>query len=644
MKNRNHIFLYGTGEPPETPRLLTAGPLSVELEDGNLRHVRYHGQEIMRAVSFIVRDRNWGTYRPTLKDLDVQQHADSFQISYQAEASDHSQRFDYSARITGTPAGLRFEARGEALSDFLTNRTGFVVLHPVDDVAGSPVSIERVDGSIEEGQFPVQIDPVQPMMELRTLTHEPLSGVRVCCRMEGDTYEMEDQRNWTDASYKTYVRPLARPWPYTVPQGEILEQVVSLTIEDSNSEDVSINASHNSVDIGMHVAEGRLPMVGVGLPCEEIPATRQALQALGELTLGHVIVHYDTSRGHTHAQLQEATALASKMAASVWLEVVVQEVERFEKELDELGRAVADMNSPFDTVLVSPAPDLNCTLPGSEWPPAPDATALYQATRRAFGNARIGGGMFSFFTELNRKRPPLDDLDLIGFTTSAIVHAGDDQTVMENLSSLPFIASTAREIAGRKPISVGPSAIGMRMNPYGDAPMENLTNIRQAMNRNDPRQRGLLGAAWAVGYHARLAAEVDFMAFGATTGAHGLLHTKEEWPQPWFDQHAGLFPQFHVVRALARLAGLPRRELTLSAPAEVQALAAETNGQTELLIANLTAGPVDVRLPQAIRHMAVLDSDTFETASTDVCFLDKLQAVEGKSLVLSAFAVARVIL
>ena len=27
-------------------------------------------------------------------------------------------------------------------------------------------------------------------------------------------FEMEDQRNWTDASYKTCVRPLALPWPY----------------------------------------------------------------------------------------------------------------------------------------------------------------------------------------------------------------------------------------------------------------------------------------------------------------------------------------------------------------------------------------------------------------------------------------------
>ena len=69
-------------------------------------------------------------------------------------------------------------------------------------------------------EFPELIDPVQPMMDLRALTHEPAPGLRVTCRMEGDTFEMEDQRNWTDASYKTYVRPLALPWPYTLAAGE----------------------------------------------------------------------------------------------------------------------------------------------------------------------------------------------------------------------------------------------------------------------------------------------------------------------------------------------------------------------------------------------------------------------------------------
>ena len=49
--------------------------------------------------------------------------------------------------------------------------------------------------------------------------------------MNGDVFEMEDQRNWSDASYKTYVRPLSLPWPYVMEQGVVNRQSVELSIE-----------------------------------------------------------------------------------------------------------------------------------------------------------------------------------------------------------------------------------------------------------------------------------------------------------------------------------------------------------------------------------------------------------------------------
>jgi hypothetical protein len=42
---------------------------------------------------------------------------------------------------------------------------------------------------VEQARFPVLIDPAQPFMDVRALTHEVLPGVRVTCRMEGDAYE-----------------------------------------------------------------------------------------------------------------------------------------------------------------------------------------------------------------------------------------------------------------------------------------------------------------------------------------------------------------------------------------------------------------------------------------------------------------------
>src|ERR1700679_2929328 len=95
------VRLFGTEEAVEPPRLLTAGPLTAEFEGGNLRYIRFDGAEMLRAVSFIVRDKNWGTYNPTITGLTVVEDDDGFRVAYDAVARDGSQQFRYSAVIVG---------------------------------------------------------------------------------------------------------------------------------------------------------------------------------------------------------------------------------------------------------------------------------------------------------------------------------------------------------------------------------------------------------------------------------------------------------------------------------------------------------------------------------------------------------------
>ena len=61
------VRLFGTDEPVMPPKLLRAGALSAELEAGNLRYIRFGGVEMIRAISIIVRDKNWGTYDPVIE-------------------------------------------------------------------------------------------------------------------------------------------------------------------------------------------------------------------------------------------------------------------------------------------------------------------------------------------------------------------------------------------------------------------------------------------------------------------------------------------------------------------------------------------------------------------------------------------------
>ena len=497
------VRLYGTDEPVIPPRLLRAGELTAELEAGNLRYIRFGGVEMIRAVSFIVRDKNWGTYNPAISEPRIEESADGFRVAYDAVARDAAQEFAYSAEIVGRADGvLRFSARGRAQTEFLTNRTGFVVLHPIQNVAGRTAQVTETTGKTFDTRFPERIDPVQPMMNLRAIRHEFAPGATVECRMEGDTFEMEDQRNWTDASYKTYVRPLALPWPYTLAKGDELEQSVTLTVSGAPSAH-----GHGSEAIRVQVGEARgvVPALGLGLDPDDAGSVEAHIEPLRALGVAHLICHHDPRRGHGRETLARSVEIAKALGAAPWLEAIVASVEGFEAEVAGLGEIAASLGSPFAAVMPSPASDLKCTLPGSPWPPCPPAKELYHAARRAFPKARIGGGMFSYFTELNRKRPPLVELDFVSFTTSALVHAGDDRSVTESLESLPHIARSVRAIVGDKPFAVGPSAIGMRDNPYGQATAPNPGNIRQAMNRNDPRQRGLLGAAWNFGYFAHFA-------------------------------------------------------------------------------------------------------------------------------------------
>lgn len=637
------VRLYGTEEPPAEERLLSAGPLSGLFDGANLRDIRMHGEEVIRAISFVVRDKDWATLIPKIVDLIVEQDGVQFRISYRAGVAGNGETFDYEVVIEGSTAGvLTYSARGNTPTGLLTNRTGFVVLHPIEGVSGAPATITHTSGERVETRFPVEIDPVQPMMDLREISHRTSGGLEVSCLMEGDAFEMEDQRNWTDASYKTYVRPLALPWPYRIEPGEVVAQKITLTVKGSPK--AKSRRAGGGAILTLGEEERTMPPLGIGLQPEDASAALRHVETLHQLGANHVICHHDPRRGHDAETLARQVEVAVALGAQPWLETVVEHVDDADAaaEIDALGKLVAKLDHRFATVLVSPAPDLKCTLPGSVWPAAPAPAKLYAATRAAFPGSRIGGGMFSFFTELNRKRPPTEALDLVTFTTAAIFHAGDDRSLMETLECLPHIVRTVPAIAKGLPYSVGPSAIGLRDNPYGEAPVANPRNIRQAVNFNDPRQRGIMGAAWNLGYFAAFAeGGAEAIALGGAVGPFGVLSVPMPFPQPWFEGKGELYPVWHVARGLAKLKGCPIRPLRSSVAGAVRGIAAVTEKGIELWLCNPSPNALEVRLPEGFATAAILDTACFVAASRQPDLLDRLTPVETKTLSLESYAVVR---
>ena len=589
MTAEQNLLYYGTELASDGGQPFCAGLLSLDFIDGGLCNIRYAGHEVLRAINYVVRDKDWGTYAPSMRNLHITQQASAFSIAYEASCRDpNGQLLDYAVRIVGTAAGaLQFDARSTAATDFLTCRNGFCVLHPINGVAGQAVMVEHTDGSTEVSVFPELIEPWQPFKEIQAITHQVTAGLQATCRFSGDVFEMEDQRNWSDASYKTYVRPLARPWPYLMAQGDGGAQSISLQIQELAGQPCKRLAPIRHTVITLRPSNARLPKIGIAIAPEEIESSLRHIDHVRALGAQIILCHFDPASGHGTKALSGFAAIAGQTGGQAILECVLPGSSDPAIELAAIAAQLAASGFKPDGVAVCPSVDRQSVPPGSAWPPCPPLEQIYQAARHAFPNLRLGGGMFSYFTEFNRKRPPCAQLDWVTHATNPIVHAADDLSVMQTLEALPHITRSCRAIVGAdKPYWIGPVTLGMRQNPYGSRTMPNPDQQRMPMASSDPRQRGLFGAAWLIGYAAQIAsADLEVLTLGGVVGPRGVLG----------------HPAFHVVAGLAKLAGATRIECHSSQPDKVLAIAATDRlGQASMWIANLSASPQPCRIDGAI--------------------------------------------
>ena len=190
---------------PDAALELRAGPLTLTFESGAVREVQLGNVVVLRGVYAAVRDQHWGTVAPKYSGFKLERRHLGFSLSLSADY----QRKDIDVRatiqVTGNARGqLVYAFSGQARSDFLRNRIGLCVLHPAG-AAGAACQVERIDGVRLGTHFPSEIiatQPLPPFIDLGRLTHQVAPGVRARVTFEGDLFETEDQRNWTDASFQ----------------------------------------------------------------------------------------------------------------------------------------------------------------------------------------------------------------------------------------------------------------------------------------------------------------------------------------------------------------------------------------------------------------------------------------------------------
>lgn len=376
----------------------------VEAETGFVRELHYGAERLAVAIYCAVRGADWSTYPVVLSDLRWGETWCSWQTQAQGAP------FSWSTEVRLDSAGFVLSIDGVASASFQTGRTGLCLLHPLS-VCGLEVTVQHVDGSTERSAFPRLVVPHQPFLEMAALRYRAPSGVEVDIELEGEVFETEDQRNWSDASFKTYCHRLGDGRPYTVPAGGRVQQQIRIRCTGEARE-----------TLASREWEAPLPALSVWLD----EATAEAL------TEGK-------QRGLSRVATDDPASL--NLLAQVGLAV----------DLRLRGEQVASLPPT-----PPPAPGSTLWLVADGWTPEVEALA-----RRMEGEWKplgweLGYGSSANFAELNRSRPPQGLFDWLATAATPQVHTFDAWSILQNAESFASIGETIRAFAGMARVAVAP--------------------------------------------------------------------------------------------------------------------------------------------------------------------------------------------
>jgi hypothetical protein len=604
----DYAVLHGVDASPQDLRILRAGLLTVALDGIDVRYVRAGTVEVVRRIYAAVRDRNWNTVPGRVSDLEIDDRGDSFDVRYHVHHVSQDVDFAWDGLIAGDADGrLRLVLDGGAGRDLLYNRIGFCVLHPFRETAGRPYRARTPDGEVT-GSFPTLVGPQRfengvylPLFpSFDRLEIDLADGGTARFAFEGDLWETEDQRNWTDASFKTYCTPIELGFPHELPEGGQVVQRVSVSVAGVPANGGARPRRPEPV-IRVGKPTGRtLARLGLAAPSDGAPATAREIELLRALELDHLRAEARLAEPGWEARLDSALELRRQLD---WeLELAVFARPEHERELELLAARMAGV--PVARVLAVYAGAQTAT------PLETTPAELVQLVRRHLGGAPVAGGSDLNFCEFNRTRPDADTMDAVFYPIHPQVHAFDDISIVETLEAQGDTVETALTFARGKPVIVSPITLKRRFNAVATAE-EPEPGEGELPDPVDHRQPSLLAAAWTNGSVKYLSeAGASSLTYFEATGWRGVLERASGTPLPErFHSRAGdVFPLYHVLGDLGELRRGAMLECGVDDPLAAVGVAVARGDGTTILVSNLRAQPQTVRVegptgPARIRRL-----------------------------------------
>ena len=536
-----------TNHWPDTTRV-EHGDFTFDLARAAVRNVRYKNVQIIDLLYTAIRPWDWSTLDPDQHSEDVKVTSDICVITIK---DSFAGSLDAQSEITISKDNkftVAYELRG--LAEYSVNRWGICFCLNSADWMGSTVksqgneyqlpaaiSPQRVVDGVTQGLFPAANEMLFAATDQRS--------IKVVST--GKVLEAEDQRNWTDNTYKIYSGSLSEPRPFVASAGSLWQQSVTFEISPPNKQ----------VPDGSKIVVNEidsLPSIGLQFNTDSLLPLDALNNALFLLDIDHVRINEESLTAQkintvsTNGLIVEAALLSSHSGDKLH-----RDIEHLNKQIPA-GSRILIQREGREIVEIGDLPknqSLSSFIPGTD----------------------------AYLVDLHRNKYQFGES--ISYSMVPTVHSSDVETIFKTLYTQRESIQFAQEFLAQQ-VLVSPITFSTRGNTEtGHARDQriNFANPEMAL-----RIRTIEGAAWTLGSIFALASAGAYSGtWHELFGEFGIIYP---------DGDAIKFsPTFH---ALAALGAHHAHEITIATSLDNSWVAFENREAKKIVVASLRPWAIEI--------------------------------------------------
>jgi hypothetical protein len=555
---------------PDTTRV-THGGFTLDLAREAIRNIRYEGVQIIDLLYTAIRPSDWSTLKSDEYAADLKISGKDYEITITESFTSTLVATTKVILSAGNTFSVEYELKG--LAEYSVNRWGICFCLDTADWMGASVlssgnsysllrdiSPQRVVDGVVQGLFPESHE-----MQFIAADQRYLNVVS-----NGKVLEAEDQRNWTDNTYKIYSGSLKEPRPFTTSAGSSWKQKVNFEVG------VPKQNSADPTKILVREIEA-LPSIGLQFNSDPLLTPDDLEKALVLLEIDHLRVNSESLTPQKIATTaSNGLILETALLSSNQNEILKAEVVQLSERVPAGSRLLIQREGR-EVVEATDLPkneSLNTYIPGTD----------------------------AYLVDLHREK--FEFTNSVSYSITPTVHSTDTETIFKTLSTQKESIEFAQKYLAPQ-VFLSPITFSTRGNPETGHSRDqriNFADLDSAMHI-----RKIEGAAWTLGsIHAVASAGAFSGSWHELFGEYGIIYSQ-----------SGAIKFSPVFHAISALGAHHAHQVTIATSLDNSWVAFENRETKTILVASLRPWSLEItaKVLAGYKSMQSLRGEDCDTAS-----------------------------